>query len=399
MGESVVCLGETGLVVYANAMAKQLLEYSGADTRQYSVANLVPEASAGLWPRYWEQARREKIVLETILRTASGRLYPVEVTLSHLGDDSGELAIALIRDISQRKHSEAAMKLAAAIYMSSNEAVMVTNEHNHVIQVNPAFTSITDYTLDDLYGKRPAVFWSDLHDEAFYHAMWKDIRETGHWQGEMWGRRKTGESFASHITFSLIRNQDGSVFGYVAQFLEITEKKRRDEIIWRHANYDTLTALPNRRLFEDRLEQEIKKSVRTGLALAVLFIDLDGFKQVNDQLGHDKGDLLLVEAAGRIRNCVRETDTVARLGGDEFTIILPNYGGRGDVERIANSIVGALQEPIILGNDSCGVGASIGIAIFPDDAGEVEALMRCADHAMYAAKKNGRCGFSHASDN
>jgi len=198
----------------------------------------------------------------------------------------------------------------------------------------------------------------------------------GRWQGEIWDRKKNGELYAKWSTISVLRHPDGSIYRHVAQFSDITEKKTKDELIQKHANFDLLTELPNRRLFYDRLEQEILKSRRSGKPLALLLIDLDRFKEVNDTLGHAKGDVLLVEAARRIRQCVRQSDTVARLGGDEFTVILPELSDLHRPETIAESIIRSLGQPFPLGGEDVGyVSASVGLTVFPEEAQDIEGLL------------------------
>jgi len=301
-----------------------------------------------------------------------------------------------VQDITERRQMEESMRLAALIYQSSAEAVMVTDENNLIIDVNPAFVQQTGYRLEEVAGKNPNLLKSGRHDKAFYQEMWCAIRENDKWQGEIWDRRKDGSIYAKYASISVIRHPDGRIYRHVAQFLDITYRKQKEEEIWRQANYDMLTELPNRRLFHDRLEQETKKAHRTGLSMALLFIDLDRFKEVNDSLGHTKGDALLVEAARRISACVRESDTVARLGGDEFTVILTEFSERLHLERISQDMIQALSKPFDLGGGDTGyISASIGIALYPDDAGDMEALIKHADQAMYAAKAEGRARFRY----
>jgi diguanylate cyclase (GGDEF)-like protein len=225
--------------------------------------------------------------------------------------------------------------------------------------------------------------------------MWDSLNESDFWQGEIWNRRKSGEIFAEWQTINTIYNEDGSIHRHVALFSDITEKKKSEELIWAQANFDQLTDLPNRRMFRDRLAQDIKKAHRAGLGLALLFLDLDRFKEVNDSLGHDTGDALLIEAAQRISACVRESDTVARLGGDEFTIILAELDDRASVERIATEILRSLTQPFELGEHAAYVSASIGITMYPDDATNLEDMLKNADQAMYVAKNAGRNRFSY----
>ena len=295
----------------------------------------------------------------------------------------------------ERKRIEDELQLASMVYRNTSEAMMVTDEENRIIAINPAFSQITGYGLSDAIGSDPNMLHSGRHDKEFYRVMWNEIETTGLWQGEIWNRRKDGEIYPEWLTINTIFNPDGSVHRHVALFSDITDKVRSDELIWKQANFDLLTGLPNRRMLYDRLEQEIKKAHRYGLELALLFIDLDRFKEVNDTLGHQTGDILLVEAARRIVSCVRESDTVARLGGDEFTVILSELHDTGPVETIAQHIIGKLVDPFVLGDEVAYVSASIGVTFYPNDALDVQQLLRNADQAMYVAKNSGRNRFSY----
>ena len=313
------------------------------------------------------------------------------------GDDIAliESTANLIGIAIERKHIEEELQLASMVYSNTSEAMMVTDERNRIIAINPAFSQITGYGMSEVSGKDPKMLSSGRHDADFYKIMWSEIRTTGLWQGEIWNRKKNGEIYPEWLTINTILDQDGAIHRHVALFSDITDKVRTDELIWRQANFDLLTGLPNRRMFYDRLEQEIKKAHRAGLLLALLFIDLDRFKEVNDTLGHQVGDVLLVEAASRIVSCVRESDTVSRLGGDEFTVILSELPEADHVEKIAQNIIAKLVEPFVLGNEIAYVSASIGITFYPSDALDVEQLLRNADQAMYVAKNAGRNRFSY----
>lgn len=320
--------------------------------------------------------------------------------------ESIELLDELSKDVSfaldnfdrevRRKAAEHSLRMAASIYENSSEGMMITDGSNLIQFVNPAFTMITGYSMEEVIGKPPGVLKSGRHEEAFYQSMWDGINATGKWSGEIWDRRKNGEEYPKWLTIDTVFDDDGQVSHRIAIFSDISQKKKSDELIWEQANFDSLTGLPNRRLFLDRLEQEIKKIHRTGRSLALFFLDLDHFKEVNDTLGHAKGDILLAEVARRIGDCVRETDTVARLGGDEFTLILPEFGEHVHLERIAQDILHALSVPIELGDGNTAyTGASIGIALYPNDAGSADELMKHADQAMYAAKMAGRNRFGY----
>lgn len=325
----------------------------------------------------------------------------VPVALKDGGQDEiGKLTVAFNQMSEALCSSYNSMRLATSIYQSNADAIVVTDENNLIVDVNPAFTRITGYTPDEVIGKNPRLMQSGQHDAHFYQKMWKSILEDGHWQGEIWDKRKDGELYAKSANIIALRHADGSVYRYVAQFSDITEKKQKDELIRWQANYDPLTNLPNRRLFHDRLGQAIKLAHRTELQHALFFIDLDYFKEINDTLGHANGDALLMEVARRLTSCVREADTVARLGGDEFTVILPELGNTSQTIRIAENIIEKMAQPFFFVNNETGyhISASIGIALYPQDASDLAGLLRCADKAMYAAKASGRNRFIYFSE-
>lgn len=287
------------------------------------------------------------------------------------------------------------LQLAATIFDSSSEAMIVTDLDNNIITVNPAFTATTGYTMEDVRGKNPKLLQSGKQSPEFYQEMWRTLECYGHWDGEVWNLRKNGEIYAEWLSINIIYNEDGSKRMHVAIFTDITQKKRASELIWRHANYDHLTHLPNRRLFGDRLEQNIKTASRDHETLALMFIDLDRFKQVNDTQGHAIGDKLLKQAAERLNQCVRKVDTVARIGGDEFTVILPKLGDPLHAGKVANAIIQSLTEPFLIDGMSLEISASIGITLYPADGSEAEQLIKNADVAMYQAKNSGRSCFSY----
>jgi len=303
--------------------------------------------------------------------------------------------LSISRDITERKQTEESMRLASLVYQNSSEAMTVTDDKDNIITINPAFTELTGYALEEVIGKNPKILKSGRHDQAFYQAMWHELNTTGRWQGEIWNRRKNGEVYPEWLTINTIFNENGSPCRRVALFADITEKKESEELVWQQANLDLLTGLPNRRMFHDRLDQEVKKVHRTGQVLALLLLDLDGFKDVNDTLGHDMGDILLKEAARRLSACVREIDTVARLGGDEFTIILGELDDIASVERVTQDILRRLAEPFLLGVEAAYISASIGVTLYPTDTTELDELLKNADQAMYAAKRQGRNRYSY----
>lgn len=300
---------------------------------------------------------------------------------------------ACARDITERKQIEEQLMLADFVYQNSSEGMMVVNAENHIISINPAFTKITGYSPADVIGCDPKILNSGKHFPVFFHSMWQQLASEGSWQGEIINRRKSGEEYVQWLVINNVYDSSGVVMRRVGLFADITEKKQAIEQIWLQANYDPLTQLPNRRLFNDRLQQELKKAIREKNLLGLLFLDLDHFKEVNDRLGHRVGDALLIEAARRIRLCVRDADTVARLGGDEFTVIVNELTEVSDLERVAHSILEVLAEPFVFAKEHAYVSASIGIAVYPVDTDSCDDLLRFADQAMYVAKARGRNGY------
>lgn len=285
------------------------------------------------------------------------------------------------------------LQLSATIFETASENIVVTDHNNCFVTANPAFTQTTGYSLEEIRGLTPKILQSGKQSKEFYEKMWSDLNTFGHWDGELWNKRKNGELYVEWLSIKVIYNHDGSVRMYLAIFSDITEKKQADELIWKQANYDLLTNLPNRRLFNDRLEHEIKIAHRTNKSLALLFIDLDYFKQINDTLGHEMGDMLLIHVSSRLSGSIRESDTVARMGGDEFTAILPQINGSEDVERVLNGIMKKLSQPFDLNGTAVTISASIGVAIYPKDGQDSKELLQNADKAMYDAKKQGRSRF------
>ena len=313
--------------------------------------------------------------------------------LDHEGNVIGLRGSAL--DISERRAAEEALELASVIYGESAEAILITDEFNRIISVNQAFTRFTGYQVEEIIGKNPKLLSSGLQEAGFYQAMWHALVATGRWQGEIKNRRKNGEVYDEWLTINTLYNKEGGVYRRIALFSDITQKKKNEALIWKQANFDALTGLPNRRMFRDRLDQDIRKSNRAHLPMALLFLDLDDFKEVNDTLGHDVGDQVLRETASRLSTCVRDTDTVARLGGDEFTVILGELDDISIVERVINEILMKLAEPFYLDLEVAYISASIGITLYPDDGTTADLLLKNADQAMYAAKDLGRNCFAY----
>ncbi|NVK19425.1 MAG: EAL domain-containing protein [Methylocystaceae bacterium] len=301
--------------------------------------------------------------------------------------------VGAVIDVTESKLTEKQLRLAQTVFDTTSEAIVVTNLENRIQAVNPSFSHVTGYSEQEVLGKDPSFLSSGRHDEIFYQRMWQQLGATGRWQGEIWNRRKNGDIYAEWLSISAVLDANKNVSQYVAVFSDITKRKRAEELIRHQANYDALTNLPNRTLFLDRLSRSMMRAKRQETQVALMFLDLDRFKWVNDTLGHNIGDVLLQEAAARILHYVRETDTVARLGGDEFTIVLPDLKHTQDVEKVARKILEVLSKPFQISGQEIFVSGSVGITIYPDDGKELELLLRNADTAMYRAKEAGRNDF------
>ncbi|NRR32477.1 EAL domain-containing protein [Oxalobacteraceae bacterium] len=301
----------------------------------------------------------------------------------------------MIEDLNQRKKDEESMKLAALMYQNSAEGMMVTDVDGLILSVNAAFYTICGYTEAEVLGHYAYELTSGKQDAQFFSAMRHAIIDTGHWEGEIWHQNKNGGHYLASLRFDTVYNDKGEAERLVALFSDITKRKATEELIWKQANFDALTGLSNRRKFNEHLRLEMRKTDRSHLPMALVFIDLDHFKEINDTLGHDKGDLLLKEVARRLSQSVRGTDIVSRLGGDEFTVILSELKIPGDAVRMAQEILRKMSAPFMLNDDIAHISASIGITLYPDDGDDAETLIKNADQAMYSAKQQGRNRFNY----
>ena len=302
--------------------------------------------------------------------------------------------LGVYQDVTKQKQTEADLRIAA-IAFESQEGMMITDADGVILRVNQAFTKDTGYTAEEAVGQKPHLLKSGRHDAAFYRAMWETINRTGAWQGEIWDRRKNGEIYPKWLTITAVKGDDGVVTHYVETHIDITDRKSAEKEIHLLAFYDPLTQLSNRRLLMDRLHHALASSARIGRTGALLFIDLDNFKTLNDTLGHDIGDLLLQQVAQRLTSCVRDDDTVARLGGDEFVVMLENLSERpieaaAQTEAIGEKILTSFRQPYQLDTKEYQGTTSIGATLFNGNSQTTDELMKQADIAMYQAKKAGR---------
>lgn len=395
---SIVISDLQGVILYVNPTFEQVSGYSKADAlgqhaRFLASATQPKEQDVAMW----ETLLAGKIWSgEFHNQRKDGTLFWEQSTITPVYDAHGVVIryLAIKEDITQRKAAETQLRIAATAF-ESHEGMFVADHTSVILRVNQAFTQITGYSADEAIGKTPALLRSGRHGAAFYATMRTAIETQGAWQGEIWNRRKNGEVFPEWLTITAVTDEQGVVTHYVSTLTDITARKAAEDQIRNLAFYDPLTGLPNRRLLIDRLHQAVAASVRNQRNGAMLFIDLDNFKTINDTLGHDQGDVLLCQVAERLKECVREGDTVARLGGDEFVVMLQDLSDKREeaanqTEAVGEKILDALRQPFALLQHTHHSSASLGMTLFNAGSDSVEELLKRADLALYQAKDAGR---------
>ncbi len=321
---------------------------------------------------------------------ADGTPFDVEITLSRVDYRGDPCLQAIVRDIGKRKEAENELRLAASVFRSSQEGIMIAGADRRIVDVNDAFTRITGYSRAEVLHRTPELLSSGHHGPDFYSGMRRALDENGHWQGEVWNRRRDGELYAQRLTISTVRDQSGRLAHYVALMSDITKAKQYEERLERIAHYDALTGIPNRVLLADRMHQAIAQTQRNRSRLAVCYLDLDGFKPINDTYGHDTGDRVLVEMAERLRSCLRGGDTIARLGGDEFVLLLLGLDRDDEIDNALQRVLDTVARPLVVAGQAVSLSVSIGVTLYPQDDADADTLLRHADHAMYRAKQAGK---------
>ncbi|MDK9724939.1 MAG: EAL domain-containing protein [Sterolibacteriaceae bacterium MAG5] len=316
--------------------------------------------------------------------------FPAAFSFAPVAGSNGQtMAVLTLQNITARRQAEQKLKLSDKVFEYSAQAIVITDPAGTILSVNPAFTWLTGYPPHEAVGRKTSILKSGRHDDAFYAAMWEALAATGHWEGELWDKRRDGSIYPKWLTVDAVR-EDGRTSHYVALFSDISERKENESRIAYLALHDQLTGLPNRRALEERAARLIASGRRRDRGLALMFLDLDRFKNINDTLGHQVGDLLLIEVARRLVACVRATDTVVRLGGDEFVVLVEDVADHQDVAAIARKIHASLGEPVHIDGRALHAPPSIGIALYPEDGADIETLMQNADTAMYQVKSAGR---------
>lgn len=380
-----------------NEAFRRICGYSKEELKALDYWQLTPE-------KYKEEEARQ---LESLVHTGrygpyekeyickNGSLIPLRLNgVLMTGSDGQNYIWSIVEDISEHKRIEAEVRIAATAF-ESQEGMIVTDAKGNILRVNRAFTSISGYPAEEVIGKNPSILSSGQHDKTFYTKIWETVNHTGSWEGEIWNRRKNGEIYPEHLTITAVKDVHGKLTNYVGTLTDITLNKAAAEKIERLAFYDPLTQLPNRRLLLDRLQQALASGTRSGKLGALLFLDLDHFKTLNDSLGHDIGDELLQQVAQRLLSCVREDDTVSRFGGDEFVVMLEDLSKQPleaatQAEAVAEKILAALNQTYMLNAHAYRSTSSVGITIFKNHDENLEELLKQADIAMYQAKKSGR---------
>lgn len=357
---------------------------------------------------YWtltpkEYAQQETEQLEALAKNGSygpyikeyrqkdGSRIPIQLngTLLH-GKDGQQYIWSIAEDITIRNRIDESLRVTASVFSNSQEAILISDADNNIVDVNPAFSKITGYDREEVIGKNPRLLSSGRQDSKFYSSMWQQLTSAGSWRGEIWNRRKSGEVYAEQLSVSVIYDNHGKALRYVAVFSDISHIKEHEAELSRFAYYDTLTGIPNRVLLADRMKQAIAQTAREKNMMAVCYLDLDGFKLINDNLGHDAGDQVLIEVAKRIEDTVRGGDTVARIGGDEFVVLLLGLNGQDECIITLQRLLAAIAQPIFFREETITLGASIGVSMYPINSSDSERLLKYADQAMYAAKKSGK---------
>ena len=383
-----------GIVTSWNPGAERIFGYTAQEMLGQPIVRLMPPDRVHEEPLILEAIRQGQRVehFDTVRVRKDGQLVEVSVTLSPLRDHRGQVvgASKIARNITARKAAEARLRLTAGVFTYASEGIAILDAQGRIVEVNGAMELISGYGREELLGQRPDMFASSRQGPEVHAALLQALHTDGHCRGEVWSRRKNGEAYAALLTVSVVRGDDGQVRNYVALVCDITPLRRQQEQLEHAAHHDALTDLPNRLLLSDRLQRALLQSRRHDTAVAVLYLDLDEFKAINDQRGHEVGDELLVALARRMQAVLRETDTLARMGGDEFVAVLADLPHSTGWADLVDRLLHACSDPITVGGEVLQVSASVGVAIYPHDNADADQLMRHADQAMYQAKQSGK---------
>jgi diguanylate cyclase (GGDEF)-like protein/PAS domain S-box-containing protein len=399
-GRDIICiLSHSGTVHFISPSVESILGLTSAETLNKNVSELLhpDEASkaAAILANVQSHSGGESLEKhEFRMKHKDGSFREVEIEVRNLLANPVIGGIVLTgHEVSERKQAEERLRLTSKVFENTLEGITITDTEGNIIEVNAAFSQITGYSHEELIGQNPRILQSGHQNHAFYEAMWRSITTTGHWSGEVWNRNKRGEMYPEWLSISAISNEQGEITNYVGISSDITLLKQHEKQLERIAHYDALTGIPNRTLLSDRMKQAIARTAREQNMMAVCYLDLDEFKPINDTLGHEAGDHVLIEIVQRIQSAIRGGDTVARLGGDEFVILLLGQERGEECSATLSRLLTVIAEPInIMGKSLC-LSASIGVSIYPLDDEDSDTLLRHADQAMYVAKQSGKNRF------
>ncbi len=392
VNEAVYLTGEDGMFKYVSDGAVRQVGYSKEELRKMGIADVDFAFSQLEMPSHVNELKQKSSVI--IFRThknKNGTVFPVEVNANYIEYRGNKYILGFARDITHRIKSEEKLKLSASVFTNTHEGIIITDTDNNIIDVNEAFTTITGYSCADVVGKNPNTLKSGRNNQEFYSELWESLHKNGVWKGELLNRKKNGEEYVENATISVVYDNKKAVQNYISIFTDITLQKQQQEKLEHTAHYDILTNLPNRLLFADRMNQAIAQVARRERLMAVAYIDIDGFKQVNDNYGHEIGDKLLILLANKMSSLLREGDTISRVGGDEFIALLIDILDKTSIFSFLTRLLDAVSEPINIDGFLINVSASIGVTYYPQtDKLNADQIIKQADQAMYQAKMTGK---------
>lgn len=401
---AIISINNERRIVLFNPTAERIFGYQGEEVIGQPLTMLLPTDICDVHDRYITQLGKpdgnaQDTMAQLIIqgRRKNGEIFPIEGSVSKLELDDELVYTIALTDITERKKAEDQLHQAAVVFESTAEGVIIADANGRITGVNNAFSAITGYDQEEVLGQNPSVLHSGKHDTAFYKSMWRSIEQTGLWQGEIWNRRKNGEIYPELLSINTVKNNQDEVSHYVGVFSDISTIKETEAKLAHLAHHDPLTSLPNRLLFNARLEHALNRAHRDSSYVAVLFLDLDRFKNINDSMGHPYGDKLLQAVSSRLAMGMRDEDTVARLGGDEFIIFVEDLADPQAASQVAINTLEQFASPFYIENDNVYVNVSIGISLYPENGEDVETLVKNADAAMYRAKEQGRNNYQFYS--
>ena len=388
-----------GKIIEFNETYRLMVGYEEEELKSMYLHDLTSEYSQAIECRIFEKLVQTKGYSEIYEKQAlhkDGTIFPVEKRTFFSTDENSQndSIWAIVSDISQRKKYEEKLRLLASVFENTVEGIVITDLNGIIEEVNPGFTAITGYSAQEAIGNNPSILKSNHHNADFYREMWRDIMATGHWSGEIWNRRKNGESYPERLSINSVTDYRGDVSHYISVFYDITDIKRGEEQLQHQAYHDALTGLPNRLLYIDRLESALPRARRHNTQAAVMVLDLDNFKNINDSLGHNVGDRFLQKIANVLTDTLREEDTIARIGGDEFAVLILAEECQWNACEVAQRILAAFANPILVDKNELFASFSIGISVFPTDGDDAETLIKNSELAMYRAKAQGKNNYS-----